>query len=385
MRKAMERDRLDALIVRLPENVLLLSGWWPMIGASVLLFPREGLGVCIFPHCYEQETVPSLWEARPVTYRYGVLDATPAGEAISTALAQAASGKQWRRIGYEANFAVTAPSWNSGEIVVPTERTRELYQSAIPGVEFVDATQLLQIERRRKTPYEIERLRLASDVSCLGLQAFEDAMDVGRTGVELAALVEHAIMTKGTGLRGATRVRGYAQVAVGPHECAVSYRPNEISTTYRLKSGDLAVLELGVVVDGYWADRTRVGAAGTATDEQSRVYDVVRKAKAAAIAALAPGKTGSEVDAAARAIIHEAGYGSAFPHVTGHGLGFGYHESAPLLSPSSREVLEAGMLTSVEPGVYFEPMGGIRIEDDVRVTEQGYEIFGAFPERLGKD
>jgi Xaa-Pro aminopeptidase len=382
MRRAMEREQLDALILRLPENVLLLSGWWPMIGASVLVFPREGEAVCIVPDCYAHEASPCLWEARAVFYRFGVLDAPPAAQAIAKELTRAAADKGWKHIGYEGDFPVSAPSWNSAEVQVPTERTREFYASCIPDAHFQDAAQLLQIERRRKTAFEAVRLRLASKISCIGLQAFQDAVDIGRTGVELAALVEHAIMTKGTGLEGASRVRAYAQVATGPKECAAGYRPNEISTSYALKNGDLAMLELGVVVDGYWADRTRVRAAGTPSDEQSKVYELIRRAKAAAIAALRPGRTGAEIDAASRTIIRDAGYGDAFPHITGHGLGFGYHEPGPLLSPASNDILESGMLTSVEPGVYFEPMGGIRIEDDVLVTQTGAEILGAFPEQL---
>jgi Xaa-Pro dipeptidase len=97
---------------------------------------------------------------------------------------------------------------------------------------------------------------------------------------------------------------------------------------------------------------------------------------------LRPGRTGGEIDAAARAVVEDAGYGEAFPHITGHGLGFGYHESGPLLSPNSIDVMEEGILTSVEPGIYFEPMGGIRLEDDVLVTETGTEILGLFPEEL---
>ena len=139
-----------------------------------------------------------------------------------------------------------------------------------------------------------------------------------------------------------------------------------------------------MVVDGYWADRTRPVVAGSPTGEQLRVCEVVRKANAAASTVLRPGRTGPEIDAAARAVIEEAGYGCAFPHVTGHGLGFGYHESAPLLSPSSRDVLELRVLTSIEPGVCFEPMGGIRIEDDVLVTGNGCEVPGLFPEFIGR-
>lgn len=378
MRRAMEAERLDALVVRLPENVLLLSGFWPMIGASVLVFPREGRPVCAIPHCYEYEAGLGLWEAEPAFYRYGVLGAPDQASALREILSGAARGKGWRRIGYEANFETVAPPWNSGEAQVPAAGTRDICLAAFDGCELVDASALLQVQRRRKTAYEIAKVRLASEISSIGLEAFERLAVVGASGVEMAAGVEREIMVRGTGYQGAFRVRAYAQVAVGPDESAIGYRPNEVSTQRRLESGDVALLELGVVVDGYWADRTRVRVAGQPTEEQCRVFDTVRRAQEAAAAAIRPGISGAEVDEAARSIIRDAGYADSFPHITGHGLGFGYHESQPKLAPGETDALEEGMVTSVEPGIYFKPCGGFRIEDDVLVTPNGFEIFGPF-------
>jgi Xaa-Pro aminopeptidase len=210
---------------------------------------------------------------------------------------------------------------------------------------------------------------------------FEKLVEVGITGVELAAAVEQEVMVSGT-KKGADRVRAFAQVAVGPEETAVGYRPNEVSTLLRMKAGDVALLELGLVVDGYWADRTRVRVAGQPTDEQFKIFEVVRKAQEAATAAIKPGVSGAYVDEAARSVIREAGYAEYFPHVTGHGLGFRYHESSPILAPQSATELEEGNLTSVEPGIYKKLVGGFRIEDDVLVTATAAEIFGPFPKNL---
>jgi len=382
MRRAMEAARIDALVVRLPENVLLLSGYWPMIGASVLVFPREGRSVCAIPHCYECEAGPSLWEAEPAYYRYGVLDAPDQGSAIRDILSRTARGKGWKRVGYEADFEVVAPPWNSGEAQVPAARTREIYRAAFDGSELVDISSLLQAQRRRKTVYEIGKVRIASEISCIGLEAFERLVDVGASGVELAAGVEREIMARGTGCQGALRVRAYAQVAVGPDESAIGYRPNEVSTRRRLEGGDVALLELGVVADGYWADRTRVRVAGDPTEEQLKVFDAVRKAQEAAAAAIRPGISGAEVDEIARSVIRDAGYAGFFPHITGHGLGFCYHESLPKLAPGETDPLEEGMVTSVEPGVYFKPCGGFRVEDDLLVTQNGSETLGPFRKSL---
>jgi Xaa-Pro dipeptidase len=382
MRDALGASRLDALVVRLPENVLLLSGFWPMIGATTVVFPRDGQPICIAPECFLAETSAALWEAEIRPYRFGVLNSPDQGAAVSEALNGIARGKGWKRVGYEATFAMIAPSWHSGEAWIPNDNSRGFYEASLPGCELVDATALLQSERRRKTEYEAAKLRVAGEISCIGLEAFERAVAVGITGVELVSLVEREIMTKGTGYKGATRVRAYAQVATGADESAIGYRMNEISTTRPMASGDIALLELGVVADGYWADRTRARAAGTPTDEQMRVYDTVKRAQEAAIAAIRPGAKGGEVDAAARAVIEDAGYGKEFLHITGHGLGFGYHESGPVLGPGASHLLEEGNFTSVEPGIYFTPVGGIRLEDDVMVTATGAEVFGPFRKTL---
>ena len=382
MRQAMEAERLDALVLRLPENVLLLSGFWPMIGACTLVFPLQGPVICVNPDCYEAEASSSLWDAQSIYYGHGVLGAPDRATAVRNILAGIAKDKGWRRIGYEGSFEVAAPSWNSAEFLVPAAPSHELLRAAFDGSELVDVSALLQAQRRRKTGYEIAKLRTASEISAIGLRTFERIVAVGISGVELAAAVERDIMVDGTGYNGATRVRAFAQVAAGPEESAFGYRPNEISTVRRLADGDVALLELGVVVDGYWADRTRVRVAGKPTSEQLGIFDLVRQAQQAAIAAIRPGVTGGQVDEAARRVIRDAAYGEFFPHITGHGLGFRYHESAPILAPGAAERLQEGELTSVEPGIYKKPAGGFRIEDDVLVTADGSEVLGPFPKTL---
>jgi Xaa-Pro dipeptidase len=382
MRRAMQSEGLDALVLRLPENVLLLSGFWPMIGATVFVFPLDGPSHTIAPQCYEMETSCSAWETNVSHYTYGVLEAEVPGAAILKILSGIAKDKGWGRIGFEGRLEVAAPSWNSAEFLVPGEHHRELLREAFPNSKLVDISALIQRERCTKTEYEKEKLRIASEISCIGLSTFDRIVEVGASGVELAAQVERDVMVVGTGHRGALRVRAFAQVAVGPDETAVGYRPNEVSTTRRLRGGEVALLELGVVVDGFWADRTRVRIAGAATEEQFRIFEAVRHAQEAAIREIRPGAKASRVDEAARSTILDAGYADYFPHITGHGLGFRYHESSPILSPSSSEILEEGMLTSVEPGVYKKAVGGFRIEDDVLVARTGAEVLGAHPKVL---
>lgn len=381
MRQAMEAQQLDVLILRLPENVLLLSGHWPMIGAAYLVFPREGKSVCIVPECYQAEVCASLVECEAIYYPLGGALDPPAVRIVKDLLAKQMK-PGWRTIGYEGDFETVAPSWNAAEGLVPTTSFQCLLAEACEGKTLVDVTRLMLEERMRKTAYEIERLAVASEISCFGLEAFDQAVSIGISGVKLAALVEQAVMVHGTGYRGSVRVRAFAQVTTGPAETAYAHRPNVISTTRPMADGDIAVLELGVVADGYWADRTRVRVAGHASDEQIRIFETVREAQEAAVALVRAGVRARDVDAAARSVIEEAGYALSFPHVTGHGLGFGYHEPAPILGPVSEDVLEEGMFTSVEPGIYTTAHGGIRIEDDVVVTKDGALVLGPYKKVL---
>jgi Xaa-Pro dipeptidase len=229
-----------------------------------------------------------------------------------------------------------------------------------------------------KTPYEVDRIRRAARIACFGMQEFSRRAAPGVSGVELVAGVESAILVEGTGLDGVRRVRAFAQVATGPEETCRGWRPAEITSARRLQKGDIALLELAVVADGYWCDRTRARVAGKASSRQRDVNEVVRRAQEAAIAIVRPGVSGAEADEAARSVIRDAGLESAFVHITGHGLGYRYHEAMPFLAPWSRDILKAGMIHSVEPGVYLSDFGGIRIEDDVVVTSAGAEVLGPF-------
>ncbi|HEX4227377.1 MAG TPA: Xaa-Pro peptidase family protein [Bryobacteraceae bacterium] len=382
MRKAMEAVRLDALILRLPENVVLLSGFWPMIGASTLVFPRDGKASILIPGCWEREASPSIWEAEPQFFEFGLLGAPDPAGVLHDFLSSSARKGQWKRIGYEGSFTALAPSWQSGEILIPAESTKAFYETACPDSELVDATSLIHTERSRKTAFEAAKLRVTAEISCIGLEVFQGMVEPGIRGIDLVAAVEGEIMRKGIGYQGAQRVRAYAQVATGSQETGIAYRMHEISTTRPLQDGDVAMLELGVVADGYWADRTRVRVAGTASDEQAKIFATVAAGQQAAIDLIRPGVTGAQADEAARSVIRDAGYGDAFPHTTGHGLGFAYHESLVRLSPTSKDVLEEGMLTSVEPGIYLPGPGGFRIEEDVLVTQDGSEVLGPFRKEL---
>jgi Xaa-Pro aminopeptidase len=166
-------------------------------------------------------------------------------------------------------------------------------------------------------------------------------------------------------------------VASGPNGALPHHRPGD----RRIRGGDLVVVDFGCVVDGYCSDMTRTVVVGEPTAAQRDWIDLVAAATAAGVAAVRPGATGGDVDAAARRVIEQAGHGSEFVHGTGHGVGLRIHES-PWALPGSGDVLVPGNLITVEPGVYRFPSGGVRIEDLVLVTDDGCRPLTTTPKDL---
>lgn len=146
--------------------------------------------------------------------------------------------------------------------------------------------------------------------------------------------------------------------------------PHGVASDKKLRVGELITLDYGAYYQGYCSDITRTVMLGEPTEQQREIYEIVLEAQTYAVARIEPGMSGKQADALAREIIKKRGYGEYFGHGTGHGLGMEVHES-PRLSPRSEDILKPGMVVTVEPGIYLPGVGGVRIEDDVLVTEKG--------------
>jgi Xaa-Pro dipeptidase len=379
----MAAERVDALILRLPENIVLLGGYYPLTGLNFLLFPREGEPALLVPEGEEEEASDGWWE-EILTFEFGTVTAGNPYERIERLLKSiiAPKGKSWKRIGYEGSFEFVAPALLSGEGFYPAKPTGEVFSSVFEYAEMIDCTDLLHQERAIKTEREIARLQIANKIAEIGLAKFKEVVAPGRTEGEISGLVIAAIMKDGVGSFGPLRVQAFPQVTSGPQHTAAAWRPCVISTDRMLREGDLAILELGVVADGFWADVTRTRVAGEASAKQEELLEVVCEAQEAAEAAASVDVKCSDVDGAARKLIEKAGLGDYFVHVTGHGIGFRYHEPIPTLHPDSDEALKAGMVFSVEPGIYLPGFGGIRIENDVALTETGKIVLTTFDKGL---
>ena len=383
MRKAMAAEKIDALILRLPENITMLGGYYPLTGLNFLLFPGEGEPVILAPASEKDEAAEGWWD-NLVTFEFGTISAGNPYEIIENLLKDIVirKGKSWKRIGYEGSFESLAPALLSGEGFYPAAPTQQMLTRIFGEEKLVDCTDLLYEERAIKTENEIAKLQIANKVAEIGLAKFKEAVIPGRTEAEIAGLVTAAIMKDGVGTCSGERIQVFPQVSSGPEHTARAWRPCEITTKRIIKNGDLAVLELAVVADGFWADNTRTRVAGKASARQREVFEIVCKAQEAARNRVGTGIRCSDVDKAARTIIEKAGLGEYFIHITGHGIGFRYHEPIPILHPENTNPLKVGMVFSVEPGVYIPEFGGIRIEDNIAITEEGALTLTTFDRNL---
>ncbi len=380
MRREMGEAGFDALVSCLPENVLYLTNYWPHHGLAMAIFPRAGEPVLLLPEVEAEYADRSWADVRP--FGWGLLKdqdpATTLGDRLGRirdklGLAKAA-------IGVEQSFEVVAPPYRAAEPIVPAAPTEALLRRVFSDAKLKDSTELLANLRSLKTPFELERLRLANEIASFGLAAFAKNALPGKTEAEVGAAVEEVIRSLGPGYKGARLARASAEVRAG----AGSYDTYLLvpSRDRRIREGEIVLIELAAVIDGYWSDLTRVAVAGEPTEKQREIYDLVLRAQTAAIQKMLPGVSFSEVDRAARQIIEAGGYGKYFVHITGHGIGLRYHEFIPLLHPQVEGRLATGMVSSVEPGVYVPDWGGIRLEDNVAVTEEGPEYLSTFDRTL---
>ncbi len=378
-RDIMAAHGLDALVCRLPDNVLLLTGYWPVSSFAFAVVPREGEVVLIAVETERQE-VPEEAADDVQFYSFGILGTPDPLDSVQRILADVlpALGVERGKIGIEQDFEVVAAGHGGGDVFFPGAATRATMRAAAPQADLVDAVPMLDEARTCKTPYELDKIRRANAVAAFGLGAFHELYEAGRTEAEIAAGVEDAIRSRGIGFEGAGHVRAWAQLMTGPGS-ALAYSLHPTTSARVVQTGDLGVLELGTSVDGYWSDLTRTLVAGPPSERQTEMYHAIVTAVDAVMEGGRAGKSAGEVDALARTQIERHGFADLFFHATGHGLGFRYHEPHPMLRPGNAERIQAGMVSSVEPGLYAEGYGGMRLEQNVAFAEDGVELLSPFP------
>jgi len=240
------------------------------------------------------------------------------------------------------------------------------------GLELVPRRGLVESLRAVKDDSELERIRRAGEITSEAYARFAEESFVGRTERELAWRLDELFHELGADAPAFETI-----VASGPNAAKPHARP----TDRTLEAGETVVVDAGVMVDGYNADCTRTFATGPLPDELKAAYEATLEGQLAGLEAVRAGVTGVDADAAARTKIEAAGLGERFGHGLGHGVGLEVHE-APRLSRESTDTLAAGNVATVEPGVYLEGLGGVRIEDLVVVTDGEPEVLTSFDKDL---
>ncbi|WAA10447.1 M24 family metallopeptidase [Fervidibacillus albus] len=234
---------------------------------------------------------------------------------------------------------------------------QQISASLVPVSNIVEKIRLI------KTEDEIKILKVAADIADAAFKHILDFIRPGKTELEVSNELEF-FMRK----IGATSSSFDTIVASGFR----SALPHGVATDKPIEKGDIVTLDYGALYNGYVSDITRTIAVGEPKDELKKIYEIVLEAQLRGVEQIRPGMTGKEADAITRDYITEKGFGEYFGHSTGHGIGLEVHEG-PALSLKSETILEPGMVVTVEPGIYVPNLGGVRIEDDLFITENGNE------------
>jgi Xaa-Pro dipeptidase len=247
-----------------------------------------------------------------------------------------------------------------------------LLEKAAYAITSEPADALVAQLRMIKDADEIAAMRRAAQITEQALDDVIDAVRAGMTERQVANLLTQALLQ-----RGAEGLAFDPLIQSGPNSALPHATPGERV----IQAGELLLLDFGVAVGGYNSDITRTFVMGQPGEEITKMYELVKQANAAARAAAGPGATGQDVDRAARKVIADAGYGSYFTHRTGHGLGLEGHEP-PYMVEGNTVPLEAGNTFTIEPGIYVPGLGGVRIEDDMLITDSGAESLTTYDRKL---
>lgn len=368
IRACLTEAGLDAFLLKLPENVLYLTGYWPCYGWSTCLYPLDGEPILFLP-AFETSFAEGCSVKDVRVLEKGDLASATVKTLKKTVLEK---GFSLHRIGIEESFETISVAHVGGEIHVPTTGFFESIRKVLPNVTLVDATQILHKMRSIKGPSDVEGLKKVCEVALRGLSAALERVQEGIKECEVAAAAEAEVYGTAIGLRGIKRARAYAFVMSGPNS-ADAHWPFNISSERKLRRGDLVLIELNTLVDGYWSDLTRIWTCGSPSQRQKEIYEAVYGAFMGAVQSVKEGVKASHLLETSEKHLRNHGLGNYFYPFLGHGIGVGLHEPIPILTPESHDVLKAGMVHTVEPGIYIKNFGGVRIEDVVLVEEDGWK------------
>jgi Xaa-Pro dipeptidase len=348
-------NHLDFAFLSDPTNVFYYSGF--------MCHPHERLlGLFVIPGHEPFLVCPSMEEsqAQDAGWPYEILgynDIQNPWDLVKEALKK-------RHILHKPSVAIETDT-------LPYARTEQL-KALFESTRFISVEAAINEQRLIKDATELEHLKKACELADFAVSVGKNAIKKGKTEQALVAEIEYEVKKRGAeGMSFATTVLTGAKSAA-PHG-----NPDD----RQIREGDFVLFDLGVIINGYCSDITRTFVYKHASVEQEQIYNTVLKAQVAAIQKAQAGVKIGDVDLAARTVIENAGFGQYFPHRVGHGLGLGIHE-APSMNSTNTSELKKGMVFTIEPGIYVPEIGGVRIEDDIYLSENGPVCLTGFPKQL---
>ena len=375
VREMLDRRDLDAFVVRAPDNVLYLTNYWTMKGYDLAIFPREGDPTLLVIQPQFREAQRTAWnkDVRFFPFYHPKDPRPPMIRAVEMALDVLRERKITRRVGIELSQTSQICDRMVGEPTVYWQGFYDAFRSACGEV--LDATPLLSELRMIKTPQEIERMRLANELAALGMEYADNHIRPGMKESEVAAMIEGHIHAVGVGYEGKVEMaRAFTLVWSGPGIAtftATSHRP--------VIENEPTLVEIWVCADGYWTDLTKNLCPGDLTPRYHRLLDQLLRIFAAAVACVRDGAPLGEIDRIIRDGISAAGYPGQPSHPVAHGVGARAHEP-PYSHQAAPGAMRSGMVLAIEPGIYWEGGGGLRLEDNFLVTESGCEKLCPYPD-----
>ncbi len=343
----MAKGRLSAYLITNRIDQIYLTGFTGEDGAAVVTADRVYL---ITDGRFDEQADREAPWAKKIIRSKG----------ISDELTKLRKRLRWKRVGFQADCLTVAQL--------------SAFRKALKPARLVRAKPIVNDLRLCKDDHELRTTRRAIEVAQDAFRATCRAIRVGMTEREIAARLEYEMQR-----RGASGPAFPTIVAEGANAALPHARPGD----RRIRPGSAILLDWGALVDHYRSDLTRVVFVRRIPARFRRMYAAVLEAQRRAIAAVRPGTTTRAVDRAARSYLKSVGFGKAFTHSTGHGLGLDVHE-APSLGRRNPVTLKPGMVVTIEPGVYVRGIGGVRIEDDVQVTRDGAKVLSSLSADLNE-
>ncbi len=369
--RALMSDRgLDALVVRAPDNVLYLTGFWGMKGYDVCVFPREGEPVLVCLEASEEDARRTAWTS-DVRLFAGYDPSDPRPPLLRALDVAKAAAAEHGAIGLELSLGTQASDRMVGE---PTTFTSGWFGAF---GEAGDATPLLAEARAVKTEQEIERMRLANDIAAAAMEHCKLVVEPGMTEAQIAAEWEGFVHGEGTGWEGQVDLAlPFSLVWSGS-----GIRTFTATTSRPVVEGEPTLFEIWVCADGYWCDHTKNLVVGELTSRYRELEAGLMAVYDAAVAFCRPGASLAELDRTVREGIAALGFAGQPSHPIAHGVGARAHEPPYAHQAGGGEVAE-GMVLAIEPGCYMEGGGGLRVEDNFLVTAGGAEKLSPFPDGI---